>query len=224
MQSQDITPKESVLVHSNHRLAFITIERILTSMYCDVRPLSEALDQNDKTQNSVLVLDIFSLEQWLEIIVHSCLQHRRPVLIVPDRFQNQEEELRLVYLGVWGIVPIAKTETELLPAVDSVMKGHFWLRRSTLDEYMRRTNLSQARVAARFTVREEQIITFLQKGFPNKEIGNILNISNRTVKFHVANILRKANIRSRRSLVECKNTSSEQLHKNTITSAHKQVI
>jgi two-component system response regulator NreC len=111
----------------------------------------------------------------------------------------QEMELRLVYLGVNGAVLIPAVYDELKPAVDAVLEGHLWFRRGTLDEYVKRTT-SKPRLI--FSVREEQIIIFLAKGFSNKQIGNALDISERTVKFHVSNILRKHNLKNRRSLLD----------------------
>jgi putative OPT family oligopeptide transporter len=45
-------------------------------------------------------------------------------------------------------------------------------------------------------------------GFANKEIGQTLGISPRTVKFHVANVLRKFNIKNRRRLQVVQNSQN----------------
>lgn len=52
-----------------------------------------------------------------------------------------------------------------------------------------------------FSGREEQVYRLVLQGKGNKEIGWELHIAERTVKFHVSNILRKTHARSRIDLV-----------------------
>jgi DNA-binding NarL/FixJ family response regulator len=50
------------------------------------------------------------------------------------------------------------------------------------------------------TRREQQTLAALVKGAGNKEIASALNISERTVKFHVSSLLLKFKVRSRGEL------------------------
>ncbi len=54
------------------------------------------------------------------------------------------------------------------------------------------------------TAREGQVLQFLMRRLTNKEISNALNISERTVKFHVSNILSKLQLVDRRGLLSDK--------------------
>jgi len=108
------------------------------------------------------------------------------------------EEIRLVCIGVHGIVSEQNVEKDLVNAVDSVAQGGLWLSRSALAEYVNRKNARTIYSGSdHFTTREEQIFFFLSRGFSNKEIGKTLRISERTVKFHVSNVLQKLNLESR---------------------------
>ncbi len=49
--------------------------------------------------------------------------------------------------------------------------------------------------------REQEVLTLLAHGYTDKEIGRMLNISQRTVKFHVANIKAKFGVSSRVEIV-----------------------
>ena len=51
------------------------------------------------------------------------------------------------------------------------------------------------------SIREKQIALKIMEGLPNKLIACDLFISERTVKFHCANIYRKLDIRNRHALV-----------------------
>jgi DNA-binding NarL/FixJ family response regulator len=52
------------------------------------------------------------------------------------------------------------------------------------------------------TVREQEVLTYLAEGVGNEEIGDILNISPKTVARHRENIMGKLNLHSRTELVK----------------------
>jgi DNA-binding NarL/FixJ family response regulator len=49
----------------------------------------------------------------------------------------------------------------------------------------------------KLTPREQEVLIELLKGRSNKEIGNTVNLSERTVKFHVSSLLQKFGVRGR---------------------------
>jgi len=51
------------------------------------------------------------------------------------------------------------------------------------------------------TRREEEVLRGILRGFANKEIAGDLNLSERTVKFHVSSLLSKFRVRGRMELV-----------------------
>src|SRR5712691_6818950 len=53
----------------------------------------------------------------------------------------------------------------------------------------------------KMTRREEEVLSGLMKGLANKEIAANLNLSERTVKFHVSSLLAKFRVRGRMELV-----------------------
>ena len=55
--------------------------------------------------------------------------------------------------------------------------------------------------AADLSRREQEVLSSLLENMANKEIGNKLNISERTVKFHVSNLLNKFGVRRRADLI-----------------------
>ena len=109
--------------------------------------------------------------------------------------------LRLIYLGVHGIVPISNLENELPRVVELVLQGGLWVKRRTLDEYVKRSNRSTAMgtLDTGLTIREEQMSFFFRSGSPTR-IGSVLQISERTVQFHVSNILKKFNVENRKEI------------------------
>lgn len=57
------------------------------------------------------------------------------------------------------------------------------------------------RSQVKLTRREEEVLCGLMKSLANKEIGANLNLSERTVKFHVSSLLAKFHVRGRMELV-----------------------
>jgi len=51
------------------------------------------------------------------------------------------------------------------------------------------------------TNREQEVIKHLAKGAKNKAIANSLNISIKTVEFHISNILKKLGMNSRAEVI-----------------------
>ncbi len=57
------------------------------------------------------------------------------------------------------------------------------------------------RSQVKLTRREEEVLAGLMKSLANKEIAATLNLSERTIKFHVSSLLAKFNVRGRMELV-----------------------
>lgn len=55
-------------------------------------------------------------------------------------------------------------------------------------------------IAAAFTHREREVLDQVLRGLTNKEIAACLNITLRTVEFHMTSILRKGRVASRNQL------------------------
>jgi DNA-binding NarL/FixJ family response regulator len=198
MKDQTISIEPPVHILCYHPLVSRIIERTLApSGYC-VHPFSEAQIQNLAKHEYILIIDTYSVERWLEMTLRYGFMKKQPVILLIHS-PSPQDEIRILYLGVRGIVPIANLENELIPAVESVVSKRLWVSRNTLTEYIVQKDGSVG-PSPKFTSREQQIIACLMEGFSNKKIGQMLEISPRTVKFHVANILHKFHVKNRRGL------------------------
>jgi DNA-binding NarL/FixJ family response regulator len=59
----------------------------------------------------------------------------------------------------------------------------------------------QLRLAERLTPRETEVLTHVARGRPNQEIATSLNVTEKTIKFHVSSIFTKLAVRSRAELI-----------------------
>ncbi|HKZ53247.1 MAG TPA: response regulator transcription factor [Candidatus Acidoferrales bacterium] len=124
----------------------------------------------------------------------------RPVLVAAPC--DETECLRWLFRGAWGLVNYDHYQQELPRAVRQLAGGQLWFPAPVVVRWMRidaARRSSALRVS--LTRRERQILEFLLRRFSNREIAEILNISERTVKFHVSNVLGKLQVTSRQELV-----------------------
>jgi DNA-binding NarL/FixJ family response regulator len=198
MKEQTISFELPIHILCDHPLVYRIIERILAPSDHSVHPFSAAQVQGLAEHEYILIIDTYSVQRWLEMTVRYGFMKKQPVILLTENLSPQDE-IRVLHLGVRGIVPIVNVENELTPAVESIIANRLWVRRNTLNEYIVQRD-SSASPSPKFTNREQQIMVCLVEGFSNKEIGQTLGISPRTVKFHVANILHKLNIKNRRYL------------------------
>jgi len=150
----------------------------------------------------ILLLDACSTKEWREFARRWQAEGGRTVLLVAPN-SARDSELEIVYLGVHGVLPLSTNiDTELIPAIHSVAQDKLWMSNHTLDELVRQARVLSGPLSVEdLTTREHQVVTLLLKGFSNKQIAQTLSISERTIKFHVSNILRKANVSTRRDLM-----------------------
>jgi two-component system nitrate/nitrite response regulator NarL len=110
----------------------------------------------------------------------------------------------LLRLGVKGLVTYAHARRQLLPALTAVGKGGYWVPRDLLSRFLD-TLLARAPVPPVPTTilsrREQDVLESLLQNLSNKEIAGRLNISERTVKFHVSNLLAKFSVQRRADLI-----------------------
>jgi DNA-binding NarL/FixJ family response regulator len=170
---------------------------------------SEESLSSPQTSGELLILDGCCQVDWQRLAMRWQKGGGKVLVLLPADTTNSGKELRALFFGVRGVVVTSSCwQSELNQAVNTVLDGGLWISREVLSEYVKRTsshNGGRARGAdplEHLTAREEQIMSFLLKRDSNKEIGNVLGISERTVKYHVSNILQKKQVSSRKELLE----------------------
>jgi DNA-binding NarL/FixJ family response regulator len=134
------------------------------------------------------------------------LKAARPDLriIVTGSGIDEETILKAIASGAKGYVDEAATPTEFVQAIRVVNQGSVWAPRRVLSLFIERVTSSPGRIfpAGRvtFTDREKEVLEMLVAGRSNKEIGAALGIEERTVKAHVAKLMRKVGVQNRIAL------------------------
>ena len=98
----------------------------------------------------------------------------------------------------------AASPAEFIQAMRIVHAGSVWAPSRVLSIFIERVTSSPGRIfpAGRvtFTDREKEVLELLVVGRSNKEIGSVLGIEERTVKAHVAKLMRKVGVQNRIAL------------------------
>ncbi len=134
------------------------------------------------------------------------LKAARPDLkiIVTGSGMDEETILKAIAAGAKGYVDEAAPAAEFVQAIRIVNQGSVWAPRRVLSMFIERVTTSPGRIfpAGRvtFTDREKEVLEMLVVGRSNKEIGAALGIEERTVKAHVAKLMRKVGVQNRIAL------------------------
>jgi DNA-binding NarL/FixJ family response regulator len=111
----------------------------------------------------------------------------------------------LLRLGVKAILTYVDARRQLVPAIAAVALGAVWVPRDILSAFL---DGVLARGPTRcmpsgpgLSRREQEVLGTVLENLSNKEIAGRLNISERTVKFHVSNLLGKFSVQRRADLI-----------------------
>jgi two-component system nitrate/nitrite response regulator NarL len=120
---------------------------------------------------------------------------------------DRADIVRALQLGARGLVLKESATAVLMKAIQTVMTGQYWVGRETVSDLMAvlrtlTTESGQSAPPANFglTDRELQIAALVVTAAGNKEIGEKLGISEKTVKRHMTNIFDKLGVSSRTEL------------------------
>jgi DNA-binding NarL/FixJ family response regulator len=113
----------------------------------------------------------------------------------------------LLRLGVKGLLSYEQCDSELSRAATQVVKGGYWVPREVLMRFVQavlpelQEHKSLDSEAAELSRREREVLDLLLDNLSNKEIAARLFVSERTVKFHVSNLLSKFGVQRRADLI-----------------------
>lgn len=200
-------------VVSSHPLIASLVARLLTHVrglrgHLSSKPCSNPRLILPQSQPCLFVLDKYSPPMEFPALCR-ILRARCPgskfLVLMPPEANSDEEILDLLYVGVDGLVRLTeRIEEELSQAVRTIMAGEFWIPQHIIREYVRRTNLlldTKIRPEPPLTARENQILHLVVRHLSNREIGGTLDITERTVKYHVSNIFTKTRVQGRQELL-----------------------
>jgi DNA-binding NarL/FixJ family response regulator len=203
--------RRMVCVLSSHPFVLRELEEVLTldRFRLQMKKISASpLHQPDWCSRATLYVVDAQRSQPNTGNLISTITRRFPearIVVVAEHFR-ESEAFGLLRLGVKGLVPYREVREKLAPALDAVAAGGFWVPRSLLSRFLDSVVASsrgrpRSGLSASITAREREVLETLLDNLSNKQIADKLHISERTVKFHVSNLLAKFQLKHRQDLI-----------------------
>ena len=157
---------------------------------------------------AVYVVDAHVARPAAGALLSNILDHHTEarIIVVAEKFDSAES-YSLLQMGAKGLLSYDEAREQLPRALPLVAKGGFWVPRAVLSGFVdsilggSHSRRLKADTSADLSRREQEVLNSLLENLANKEIGSKLNISERTVKFHVSNLLSKFGVRRRADLI-----------------------
>lgn len=187
-----------LLVHAGFNLTSKLLDSMLPP---DLRSL-------EVPRATVYVVDVHAARQATGALLANILDRYSSarLLVVGDGLK-ESESYSLLRQGVKGILTYAEAREQLARALPQVAAGGIWVPRILLSRFVDSILTSvqgrrlRADAPAELSRREQEVLGSLLENLANKEIADRLHISERTVKFHVSNLLAKFGVRRRADLI-----------------------
>lgn len=194
-----------VMITDDHKMIRVGLKQLI-EMEGDIEVIEEAengldcLKRLEENKPDLLLLDINMPKmngiQTLEKIKEKSLDLKVLMLTVHSEV---EYLLKAVDIGVDGYILKDADSAELRKAIFSVLEGNNYIQSSLiplLNSKMIARDIDSEKIKL-LTKRELEILIKISSGMCNKEIGDRLQISERTVKNHISSIFKKIEVADR---------------------------
>jgi DNA-binding NarL/FixJ family response regulator len=121
--------------------------------------------------------------------------HPHARVLMLTTYDGDTDIHRAIEAGAHGYVLKNSTGDKLIPALRAVAAGEKWIPKEIA------SRLAARKMFEELTPRELQVLQQMAKGLANKEIGDVLKITEHTVKDHLKSILGKLRVADRTEAV-----------------------
>jgi two-component system response regulator DevR len=206
MSTQNRPPLRVMLV-DDHEVVRDGIRSMLESeddiiVTTEAGTVQDAIDEADRTKPDVVVMDV-RLADGSGIEATREIRAKRPEtrVLMLTSFADDEALFSSIMAGASGYVLKQVRSGDLVRAIRAVGAGESLLDPSVttavLDRLRKGKHLMKDERLARLTPQEERILTLISEGKTNREVGEDLNLAEKTIKNYVSSILSKLEVARR---------------------------
>lgn len=166
---------------------------------------AEMLDLIAATSPDIAIVDLSMPGDVFEAISSVAGAAAGTRIIVYTAYRSAESAIRALEAGASGFVLKTSPFEELLEAIEEVGAGQVFVAReyaasvmTTLRDHSKSAALFES---ARLTSREMAIVALLANGYTNRQIAAQLQLSEKTVKYYMTQIMQKLKARNRVEVV-----------------------
>jgi two-component system response regulator DevR len=162
----------------------------------------EAVDEADRARPDVVVMDVRLADgSGIEATREIRARHPNTRVVMLTSFADDEALFASIMAGASGYVLKQVRGGELVRAIRTVGRGESLLdpavTNAVLDRLRKGKRLLEDEKLARLSPQEERILGLVADGKTNKEIGDELDLAEKTVKNYVSSILSKLEVARR---------------------------
>lgn len=190
-----------VMVVDDHPLVRVGISTVVgqqpdMTMVTEAESAAQALPRYREHRPDVVLMDL-RLQGDSGRRITRALRGEFPearVLMISN-YDGDEDIHQALAAGAMGYVFKSVVEDELVDAIREIAAGRRYLPKGVA------TRLQENEARERLTRREEEILGLLGKGLHNRELGQVLGVSEDTVKTHLKSLFRKLGVSDRAEAV-----------------------
>ena len=157
---------------------------------------SQAVDLFFKHNPDLALMDSrMPVKNGVQAIAEIRARYPAARVLMLTAFDGDEDIHKALEAGAQGYVLKSSTGEKLIPAIRAVAGGQRWIPSDVA------TRLASRKWFEPLTPREVQVLSELAKGLANKEIADVLNITEYTAKDHLRSILSKLRVADRTEAV-----------------------
>lgn len=194
-----------IIIADDHSMVREGLKQLL-ELEGDIKVIGEASDGEDclkllqRVVPQILLLDIDMPKINGLDVLKKIKEKKIDLKVIILTVHNEIEYLlKAVEIGIDGHILKDSDSAQLREAIFTVISGESYIQPSMipmLESKIVERNTDQAKIDL-LTKRELEVLKLLSIGLYNKEIGEKLDISERTVKNHISSIFRKINVTDR---------------------------
>lgn len=191
-----------VILADDHTLVRAGIRRILESQP-DIEVVAEAadgtaaLDAVERQRADVLVLDLnMNGLEGIEVLRRCKSSHQDLKVIILTMHAGREYVARAIAEGADGYLLKDSAVQDLAAAIAAVIGGGTFFSPAIQQQMAEMVRHGDRQGIQVLTEREREVLTMIARGLSTKEIASALEIGQRTVETHRANLMRKLGVKS----------------------------
>lgn len=158
---------------------------------------SEAIDLARSLSPDIALLDISMPGNGIEAARQIRQLPSSPQVAMLTVSEDDDDVLNALDAGAFGYLLKGIRAQDLILAVKSVAAGETFVSPNLALRLLATKSRAEENPLTHLSEQEQRTLRLVAKGMSNYEIGEHLNVQERTVKYHMTNILKKLKVRNR---------------------------
>lgn len=197
--------KASVIIADDHDLIRLALRKVFESI-SDFHVTFEAKDYYELTeilrhqQPDILLLDLnMPGKSGIELVreIRDTYAHVKIIVLTVDDAILQVK--KILDMGIQGYLLKENAIEEIYSALTEIAKGNSYISRALMTKMLTTRQETEPNILLTLSARELEVLYYISKGKTNKEIGEILYLSEKTVRNYSTSVFRKLDVNDRLS-------------------------